>query len=158
MYIPVGFGGTVFGVALLNLIAFTMSVCWLPARIHQFREIERQRAEERRAAQGIENEEDKESASVGFTTFLANKRSLNGLFTTAAAVLFATFLDGILSVELDERNQPLYLITLAFMSTTIFYIIAIRTIGLYVHQIGARRLSFIGLCIYLVSLSLLGPS
>jgi len=34
LYIPVGFGGTVFGVAIMNLVAFTMSVCWLPARVH----------------------------------------------------------------------------------------------------------------------------
>lgn len=82
-----------------------MSVCWLPARIHDFREIEKQRAEQRRIANGAENnEESSDSVSVGFLTFLSNKRSLNGLLTTAVGVLFATFLDGIISVELDERN------------------------------------------------------
>lgn len=136
LYLPIGFGGTVFGVALLNLVAFTMSVCWLPVRIHQFREIERQRAEERRAARGSmgpENTKEQEAASVGFSTFLTNKRALNGLVTSAVAVLMATFLDGILSVELDDRNQPLWAIIIAFMSCTIFYIIAIKSIGLYVH-------------------------
>mmetsp|Transcript_24582 Transcript_24582/g.17304 ORF Transcript_24582/g.17304 Transcript_24582/m.17304 type:complete len:209 (+) Transcript_24582:188-814(+) len=51
LYIPLGFAGAVFGVALINVFAFTLSVCWLPARINEFREIQNRRAEEKKAAE-----------------------------------------------------------------------------------------------------------
>mmetsp|Transcript_24582 Transcript_24582/g.17303 ORF Transcript_24582/g.17303 Transcript_24582/m.17303 type:complete len:218 (+) Transcript_24582:878-1531(+) len=74
------------------------------------------------------------------------------------AVFFATFLDGILSVELENRDQPLYGIILAFMSTTISYIITIKVLGAFVHRVGARRFTMLGFMLYVISLSCLGPS